>query len=172
MDVPTPLAVALLLFSGQAKGVFARHWLSGTDFPPPARFGVVEARVVWARVPELSDVVATTLVEANLPHLGLACPRTPGEVGIRLPATSNATIFNACQAGLEGRLRSRTLPSTRSCLFVSGVPLAKQFNLATLCGIVNPDLKLITARTESLSLHSGDTIASGGICNMVLLLLS
>ena len=119
VDLPDTIASRLLSLSGKVRGVFARPFINGgADHALPSGFRVDSHRIVWAKVARFSDVVFGTLQAAQVSFAGLVCPRSRGEVGVRLfarprchlPTSSGCTcwlpvstrICVYCHRGLYG----------------------------------------------------------------------
>ena len=103
VDLPSTHAANAVKESGSVRGVFVRRWVAGGDaYPMPPGFSANGHRVVWVKVARFSDVVYSTLRNASVPFDGLVCPRTKGEVGVRVQPTadiSNLLSVNALKRG-------------------------------------------------------------------------
>ena len=134
VDLPSSLCEKLLPASGSVRGVFARPWLGSADqYPPPPGFSPTSHRVLWAKVTRYSDVLFAGLRAAQVDFAGLVCPRQRGEVGVRVPSTTNpAALYQCIQDGFGGKLKLPPAAGRRVTLRASGVPLALLDKLAPL----------------------------------------
>jgi len=144
VDVPCEVAARLLRASGAVRGVFARPWLAaGEAFPFPPGLSATSHHIVWVKLTRFSDLIFTLLTEAQLSFDGLICPRSRGEVGIRLPVGSDLTKLQTLLAGVcNARVKvPRSEPQTR--VRASGIPVTLMTTLEKVATALHPELKII-----------------------------
>jgi hypothetical protein len=143
VDLPQAVTPLVLRASGSVRGVFTRPWVSTEEaFPWPDGFSSSSHRVLWTKVSRFSDVLYTTQKQAEFPFDGLVCPRTRGEVGIRVSSTADLPALHLSLQALVGEQVKVHVAGVRSFLRLSGVPLAFLGSLDTVMQALSPNLIL------------------------------
>ena len=148
VDLPDTIASRLLSVSGKVRGVFARPFVNGgVDQAVPSGFRADSHRVVWAKVARFSDVVFGTLQEAKVPFAGLVCPRSRGEMGVRVACGSDVSKLQRClETTVEAKVKVRPDGERRATLRASEVPLAHLDRLHLLVARIDENLRLVSSR--------------------------
>ena len=91
-----------------------------------------------------SDIVFNALTEAKVSFAGLVCPRTRGELGVRIPVAADMAPVKACLEGaVAGKVRSRPLGQRRSLLRAAGVPPALVDKHHLVIARLDPDVRIV-----------------------------
>ena len=115
----------MVMMSGQVHGVFAWPFVGGVVHPFPTGFRLDSHQIVWAKVSRYSDVVFQALRNAEVNSAGRVCPRSRGEVGVRLACESDITTIRRClEEGTEAGVKALSDDERRVTLRASDVPLA------------------------------------------------
>ena len=126
VDLPDGVASQMVMASGQVRGVFARPFVGGGAVHPfPTGFRLDSHRIVWAKVSRFSDVVFGALRTANANFAGLVCPRSHGEIGVRVACGSDISTIPRClEEGMHASVKALPDGERRVTLRASDVPLA------------------------------------------------
>ena len=155
VDLPRERAAQLLGLSGSVRGVFVRPFLPGSEaYPLPPGFTPTSHRIIWAKMGKFSDLIFAALQGAKVAFAGLVCPRTRGEVGVRVLAGSDPRSLRQCletnfaaRVKVPGELRRTTLRAS--------VPLAYVEKLPQFLSIhISADLQLLATRVVRTSPYS------------------
>ena len=163
-DLPAILATKVLQASGAVRGVFARPWLGAeSSFPLPEGFGASSHRVIWAKVERFSDIVVESLRAAKVEFDGLVCPRSKGELGIRVRVDADISALRQCLESYPGAHVKARAVGLKTRLRLVGVPLALMCSVERVVQFLNPTLKLVDQRVIRTSFDSMtvDAIADG-----------
>ena len=106
--------------------VFARSFVGGVVHPFPTGFRLGSHQIVWATVSRYSDVFqALRNAKANSTRGRGVCPRSRGEVGVRLVCASGITAARRyLEEGMDARMKALPDGERRVTLRASDVPLA------------------------------------------------
>ena len=147
VDLPSILAADLVRCSGAVRGVFARPWLGAeASYPLPPGFSTSSHRIIWTKVARFSDVVFQHLRQAGVAFDGMVCPRSRGEMGVRVAATADLTSLRRClEDDCDARVKLPHL-GIRTHVRASGVPVALLCSLPTVARALNSALVVVSQR--------------------------
>ena len=152
-DPPDGVASQMVMASGQVREVFARPFVGGGAVHPfPTGFRLDNHPIAWSRH---SDVVFQALRNPAANFAGLVCPRSRGEMGVRVACGSDILTIGRClEEEMDARVKAKPDGERHVSLRPSDVPLALMTKLHLVVARVDGSLRLLASRVIRTSRFS------------------
>ena len=153
VDLPDGIASQMVIASGEVRGVFARRRGSASI---SHRVYLDSHQIVWAKISRFSDVVFGALHIANCNLAGLVCPRSCGEIGVRVACGTDISTTRRCLEEGTGDT-AKALPDSkrRVTLRASNVLLALMRKFHLVVARIDAAIACITRHSHVSFFHSG-----------------